>query len=232
MNKVIYILKKIKNLFIKSNNLHKESSIEDKKEKIETFNKGIEDIIKNHPDKEMAQKALKSINEFKDFRTSLLTESDRGSVLMAAAFIEDKITQLLETYMVQNNTIQKKIFEGNGALATFSSKIDISFLLGLIPKNVYNDLGVLRKLRNDFAHNAKAITFQTEYIKDRCTSFSVVAKTGLRDDTRAYFLRSMTTILTCINMKMDSFERCQEEDEFNTTNIDAGMKSAADILKD
>jgi DNA-binding MltR family transcriptional regulator len=150
---------------------------------------------------------------------------------MAAAFIEDKITQLLETYMVQNKTIQKKIFGGNGALATFSSKIDISFLLGLIPKNIYEDLGILRKLRNDFAHNAKSITFQTDYIKDRCTKLQVVSKVALRDDTKAYFLRSMTTILTCINMKMDTFKQCEVENDFDVTILDKGMEVVADILK-
>lgn len=205
--------------------------MKDKIEKLEAVNKSIQDLIKNHPDSEMAQKELESIQEFQDFRTSLLSESDRGSVLMAAAFIEDKITQLLETYMINDTTIQKKIFGGNGALATFSSKIDISFLLGLIPKNIYNDLGVLRKLRNDFAHNAKSITFQTDYIKDRCNVLQVVSNVALRNDTRAYFLRSMTTILTCINMKMNSFERCQEEDDFDFTVLNEGMEVVSDILK-
>lgn len=205
--------------------------MKDKIEKLEALSTGIEDIFNNHPDTDVAQKALKRINEFKDFRTSLLSESDRGSVLMAAAFIEDKITQLLETYMVQNKKIQEKIFDGNGALATFSSKIDISFLLGLIPKNIYNDLGILRRLRNDFAHNAKPITFQTDYIKDRCKALQVVSKVALRDDTKAYFLRSMSTILTCINMKMDSFKQCQVEDDFDSTILDKGMEVVADILK-
>jgi DNA-binding MltR family transcriptional regulator len=205
--------------------------VKNKIKKIEEVNQKIQDIIKNHPDQEMAQKSLKDITEFQDFRNSLLIESDRGSVLMAAAFIEDKITILLETYMVQNSRIQKKIFEGNGALATFSSKIDISFLLGLIPKNIYNDLGILRKLRNDFAHNAKAITFETDYIKDRCNALEVVGKVALRDNTKAYFLRSMTTILTCINMKMDSFEQCQEESDFDTTFLDKGMEEISSILK-
>ena len=113
--------------------------MKDKIEKLKALFEGTEDIFNNHPNTEIAQIELKRINEFKDFRISLLSESDRGSVLMAAAFIEDKITQLLETYMVQNKTIQKKIFDGNGALATFSSKIDIAFLLGLIPKNIYDD---------------------------------------------------------------------------------------------
>lgn len=205
--------------------------MKDKIEKLEVLHMGIENLFNNHLEKDMAQKELKKIIEFKDFRISLLAESDRGSVLMAAAFIEDKITQLLETYMVQNKTIQKKIFDGNGALATFSSKIDISFLLGLIPKNIYNDLGILRKLRNDFAHNAKSITFQTDYIKDKCNTLQVVSKVALRDDTRAYFLRSMTTILTCINMKMDTFTQCQVEDDFDSTILDKGMEIVADILK-
>lgn len=204
----------------------------DKIKKIEAVNQKIQDIIKNHPNQEMAQKSLKDINEFQDFRNSLLIESDRGSVLMAAAFIEDKITILLETYMVQNSKIQKKIFEGNGALATFSSKIDISFLLGLIPKNIYNDLGTLRKLRNDFAHNAKAITFETDYIKDRCNALEVVSKVALRDDSKAYFLRSMTTILTCISMKMDSFEQCQEENDFDITFLNEAMEKIPDVFKE
>jgi len=205
--------------------------MKDKIEKLEVLLAGIEEVFNNHSDTDIAQKELTRINEFNDFRMSLLSESDRGSVLMAAAFIEDKITQLVETYMVQNKTIQKKIFAGNGALATFSSKIDIAFLLGLIPKNIYDDLGILRKLRNDFAHNAKSITFQTDYIKDRCNALQVVSKVALRDDTRAYFLRSMTTILTCINMKMDTFKQCQVEDDFDLTILNKGMESVADILK-
>lgn len=205
--------------------------MKEKIEKLEELIACTEDVFNNHPDTDIAQRELKRIQEFKDFRMSLLAESDRGSVLMAAAFIEDKITQLLETYMVQNKKIQEKIFNGNGALATFSSKIDMSFLLGLLAKNIYNDLGILRKLRNDFAHNAKSITFQTDYIKNRCNSLQVVSKVALRDDTRAYFLRSMSTILTFINMKMDSFEPCQVEDDSNPEIFNKGMESVADILK-
>jgi len=86
-------------------------------------------------------------------------------------------------------------------------------------------------LRNDFAHNAKSITFQTDYIKESCNALHVVSKVALRDDTKAYFLRSMTTILTCINMKMDSFERCKEDDDFNPTILNKGMEVVVDILK-
>ena len=203
----------------------------DKIEILKEVLENIQELIKNNLDSEVAQRELNNIQEFENFRTSLLSESDRGSVLMAAAFLENKISHLLKSYMVYNETIQKKIFEGTGALATFSSKIDMSFLLGLIPKNIYNDLGVLRKLRNDFAHNAKSITFQTDYIKDRCKNLKVINKVALRDDTKAYFLRSMTTILTYINIKIDSFERCREEDEFEPAILNRSMEVVANILK-
>ncbi len=205
--------------------------MQDKIEKLETILEKIQGIIKNHPDNGMAKKELERIEEFQDFRISLTSESDRGSVLMAAAFIEDKITQLLENFIINDKKIRKKIFEGSGALATFSSKIDMAFLLGLIPKNILNDLHILRKIRNDFAHNAKSITFKTDYIKDRCNALQVVSKVALRDDSKAYFLRSMTTILMCINMKMDSLEKCQEEDDFDPTILNKGMDAVYDIVK-
>lgn len=107
----------------------------------------------------------------------------------------------------------------------------MSFLLGLLPKNIYNDLGILRKLRNDFAHNEKSITFETDYIKNRCKALQVVSKVALRDNTKAYFLRSMVTILTCINMKMESFEQCKKENDYDPSILDKGMEVVAEILK-
>ena len=94
------------------------------------------------------------LEEFIDFRKSLIQESDRGCALMAADFIEDKLEKLLESYFIENEKVCKQLLKANGALATFSSKIDLTFLLGLIPKNVFNDLHILRKIRNEFAHTA------------------------------------------------------------------------------
>jgi len=170
------------------------------------------------------------IKEFMDFRTSLNQESDRGSVLMAAAFIEDKLGCLLESYFIQNDKVSKRLLRGNGPLATFSSKIDLSFLLGLIPENILNDLHLLRKIRNDFAHTASKITFETPAIKDRTNALSVLSKEMLRNDTKAHFLRSMTTILTVIDMKMENFERCLIQDNFDPSIFDKSLKIVEDGL--
>lgn len=172
------------------------------------------------------------LKEFMDFKTSLIQESDRGSVLMAAAFIEDKLGCLLESYFIENEKVCKQLLNGNGALATFSSKIDLTFLLGLIPKNIFDDLHILRKIRNDFAHTASKISFKTPSINDRTKALSTLSKEMLRDDTKAYFMRSMTTILTAINMKMERFERCSTPENFDIDMFDKSLKIVEDGLSE
>lgn len=172
------------------------------------------------------------LKEFMDFRISLINESDRGSVLMAAAFIEDKLSCLLKSYFIDNERVCNQLLNGNGALATFSSKIDLTFLLGLIPENIFNDLHILRKIRNDFAHTASQISFETPSIQDRTKALSTLSKVLLRDDTKVYFMRSMTTILTAINMKMESFERCSTPENFDISMFDKSLKIVEDGLSE
>lgn len=193
-------------------------------DKLKEHAAGIEKLIKEALPNENTATELAKLTEFKNFRMSLSQESDRGSVLMAAAFIEDKLGQLLESFFVDNKKVRERILKGNGPLATFSTKIDLAFLLGLIPENILNDLHKLRKIRNEFAHNASPLNFETPSIKDRTNSLSVLGTALLRDKTRLYFLRSMTTILTFINMKMESFDSCTIEKDFDVTSINEVLK--------
>ena len=198
--------------------------------KIDYLHQVIEEVTKLIATADESGLAASRLKEFIDFRTSLIQESDRGSVLMAAAFIEDKLGYLLESYFVENEKICKQLLKSNGALATFSSKIDLAFLLGLIPKNIFDDLHLLRKIRNEFAHTASKISFETASIKDRTKALSALSKEMLRDDTKAYFMRSMTSILTAINMKMESFERCTVQDNFDVDIFDKSLKTVEEGL--
>ena len=67
-------------------------------------------------------------------------------------------------------------------------------------------------------------------IKDRTKALSTLSKEMLRDDTKAYFLRSMTTILTVINMKMENFDKCSIQDDFDPSIFDKGLKVVEDGL--
>ena len=61
----------------------------------------------------------------------------------------------------------KRLFEYNQPLGNFSGKISLSYCLGLIDKVVKDDLNLVRKIRNRFAHDLY-VTFADEEIKSWC----------------------------------------------------------------
>ncbi len=94
----------------------------------------------------------------------LLNESDRGCVLVGAAMLEQSLEGLFQ-HVFKNNEIPKKVqsslFDFNGALSNFSSKIKLAYSLGFISKRLYEDLETVRKIRNGFAHSTKRVDFTT-----------------------------------------------------------------------
>ncbi|MFW6030422.1 MAG: MltR family transcriptional regulator [Halanaerobiales bacterium] len=102
------------------------------------------------------------------FHAILLKESDRGSVLMAASYLEDLLEKLLQKFFVNENSLTNTLFNGYGVLSSFSSKIDLSYLLGLISNNAQKKLHLIRKIRNEFAHSSDFIGFSEASISNRC----------------------------------------------------------------
>ncbi|OXG05069.1 mannitol repressor [Flavobacterium araucananum] len=110
---------------------------------------------------------LEEIEKVFTFRSTLNKETDRGCALMAASFLESELTDLLKEKLVGTKSELNKLFEFNGPLGTFSSKIKICHSLGFINKTTMNDLELIRKVRNEFGHDHNPIDFSTEAIKNR-----------------------------------------------------------------
>lgn len=106
-------------------------------------------------------------------RTVLTKETDRGCALMSAAFLDDQLKKLIGAFLVDDKKVSGKLFNGYSPLATFSSRIDMAYVLGLISKETRLNLTLLRKIRNDFAHIAEDISFDTENIANRCREFTL-----------------------------------------------------------
>src|SRR5438876_8972547 len=92
------------------------------------------------------------MREVFEFRQSLSDESDRGCALMAAAYLDAELDRLLRKYCVNNPNVQNDIFGSSRPLGTFSSRIDMCYLLGLLGPNAHRDLHLIRRVRNEFAH--------------------------------------------------------------------------------
>src|SRR5690554_5636874 len=109
---------------------------------------------------------------YEDMIANANRESDRGCSLILSANLDNRLRDLLESYFVaQSSEKLNSIFQGNGCLSTFSSRITIAFSVGLLGDDERHDLDIIRAIRNDFAHNESCINFLNSQVSDRCNSF-------------------------------------------------------------
>ncbi|GAB6096123.1 hypothetical protein JCM14469_23760 [Desulfatiferula olefinivorans] len=133
-----------------------------------------------------------------EFRSALDLESDRGCALLAISFLEEELKILLKKCLVDTPEVDEKIFSFNGPLGTFSSKIEMVFLLGKISKTIKDELNLLRKIRNDFGHNPKPIHFNTHPINERCNSLKGSWKKQ-SSSPRQHFTASVCSVLAVLH---------------------------------
>jgi mannitol operon repressor len=95
-------------------------------------------------------------------------ESDRGKVLISTGFLEEQLKQILLSFALECPQATDLVDGGNAPLGTFSSRIAACFVLGLITENEHRDLQLIRRIRNDFAHNIHT-SFETPSVVSRCS---------------------------------------------------------------
>jgi DNA-binding MltR family transcriptional regulator len=95
-------------------------------------------------------------------------ESDRAAVILAASIIDEELTSLLKHYLRPTPSSNDEVFDGATApLGNFSSKITMSYRLGLISGKFSRDLHLIRKIRNEFAHKVYGCDFNDGSVKQR-----------------------------------------------------------------
>jgi DNA-binding MltR family transcriptional regulator len=134
-----------------------------------------------------------------EFRQSLSAETDRGCALMAGEFLSNELGALLRRHFVDDAKACDAVLEDhNGTLGTFSSRIKFAYLLGLIGPIARRELSLVRKIRNEFAHDHKPLDFTAEHIANRCRELRV--HTLIPDGRpRANFTRAVMGLLAVIH---------------------------------
>jgi len=124
-------------------------------------------------------KKIPTINEIvavkDDIFDLLYRESDRGCILVSASVLDDALAAVIKHSIINKPLLTKKktqeLFNYTGAIGTFSSKIAVSYLLGLIPDWIYQNLEIIRGIRNDFAHGYDLKDFNNPELCERIKSF-------------------------------------------------------------
>ena len=100
-------------------------------------------------------------------------ESDRAAVILVASLFDNALTTFLKNVLLPTPAAADELFDlPNAPLATFSAKINLSYRIGVISQRFCRDLHLIRKIRNEFAHNIYGCSFETSIVRSRILELS------------------------------------------------------------
>ncbi|EXI66040.1 MAG: hypothetical protein AW08_02779 [Candidatus Accumulibacter adjunctus] len=142
--------------------------------------------MKHRPNSDEAQKRQIALIE------ELANQSDRGAAIVGAAWVEEAIAYSLHEVLEKDDRSWKRLFGPAAPLSTFSAKIDLARLLGLMTDTIRTDLHVIRDIRNEFAHQIAHrkthdnLSFRSQHLQDKCLALKCVAHEGLSEPRLAF----------------------------------------------
>jgi hypothetical protein len=86
--------------------------------------------------------------------------ADRAAGIVAAALLEDMLTECLKRRLKKGDRATSFLSGEGGAVGSFGAKITLGFLLGIYDDRTRQNLTLISKVRNYFAHESKEVKFE------------------------------------------------------------------------
>lgn len=96
-------------------------------------------------------------------------KNDRALAIVAGAFLDTLLERILIEFLVDDEKEVAELLRYEGPIGTYSGRIRAAYCLGLLRKAIRDDLRLVGKIRNRFAHDLSA-SFAEEPIRSWCNS--------------------------------------------------------------
>jgi len=100
------------------------------------------------------------------FFNEFQSESPRAAVIISAAFLDSLLHDLLLNFLIDDPKSVDQLIgsekQSFAPLASFGSRISACFCLGFLSKAEYDDLKIIQKIRNKFAHKLHGFSFDQD----------------------------------------------------------------------
>jgi hypothetical protein len=103
----------------------------------------------------------------------IILERDRGAALIAAGFLEQKLTEAIRACLRDDKDTARQLLKPTGPLGALGNKALLGYMLRLYRKETRDDLVVIAEIRNRFAHVPEPLTFVDTYIRERCEKLTL-----------------------------------------------------------
>ncbi|MGD0041137.1 MAG: hypothetical protein ABSE84_12075 [Isosphaeraceae bacterium] len=96
-------------------------------------------------------------------------KNDRGLVIVGAAFLDTLLEHILISFLVDDPKEVAELLRYDQPLGTYGNRTRAAYCFGLINKTIRDDLRVVGKIRNRFAHDLYA-SFGDQQIRTWCVA--------------------------------------------------------------
>jgi len=122
-----------------------------------------------------------------DLLDTLNNGPDMAVVLVGTGFIDACLRAILESHLKKSKVSTKILDSQRGSIGTFSAKSDLCYCLGIIEKNIYQELGAIGAIRNEFAHNHLQLNFSSEKVASLCNELKYASTVPHADGNKLAF---------------------------------------------
>lgn len=92
-------------------------------------------------------------------------ETERGRVLVASSLIEEMLEEILRAFLAEDKATNTLFDGGFSPVGSLSAKATLARSLRLISEDEFSDIGLVRRIRNSFAHSVLC-SFDDPKIRD------------------------------------------------------------------
>jgi DNA-binding MltR family transcriptional regulator len=152
---------------------------------------------------------------------------DRFLAIIYTVDIEKRLNQLIECFLIDDRKKVKELLEEEKFLGNFGGKIQLAYCLGLISKEEFHNLNLIRKIRNKFAHEPSGLTFRNEQITNLCKNLQLTSRLLFHPvDFDEMFFGSTLILRECLKLRISKIKnRCVIATELEETKFNKIIKS-------
>ena len=108
------------------------------------------------------------IEQLSQFLAEFNGESDRGAALVAASMLDERLQGIIGSFLLESGTTDNLLTGFNAPLGSFAARASAALSLGLIQKNEFDEITIIRKIRNVLGHSWEKISFESGVLADLC----------------------------------------------------------------
>jgi mannitol operon repressor len=143
-------------------------------------------------------------DDWESFINEFAYESDRASAVLGAAYLDELLEKLIASFLIDDKKAIDTLLSSSNPyapLGSFSTKIIMAYCLGLIDKIQFDDLNILKRIRNLFAHGIHGLDFQNEKISSEIKKPKTHRMMKVDKDLRGEFVATIAILSTDIEIQ-------------------------------